>query len=67
MIFNEDPLGRMHSDLVLWISGAKARERMGGQRKGQEEKKVWSARISNESNILRAVCRRKLSHEYENS
>lgn len=39
----------------------------GGQRKGQEEKKVWSARISNESNILRAMCRRKLSHEYENS
>lgn len=39
MIFNEDPLGRMHSDLVLWISGAKARERMGGREKARRRKR----------------------------
>lgn len=57
MIFNDDPLDRMYSDLVLGISVAKAKREMGDQEKRREE--VWSADISNKSNMLRAVLSNK--------
>lgn len=52
MALNEGPLGRMHSDIVLWISEAKMRGRSGAEKR-QRRKEVWSANISNEHDILR--------------